>query len=177
MVRVLVTFNWLERAAGARGRRRRAARALCELAQPKKSKGACAFLGSPLQPKRAPSTHRGGLSIRRAVFAHWDAGMRLFNGAYKRSFGFGCGVSCSMPGWVVVQRRPTYVITRQLGRWAQLFLLRVSDRRLPALHRRLLLPCPAPSEARQTRQARRRDSADASAAFGSDAPEFPPCAP
>ena len=32
-----------------------------------------------------------------------------------------------MPGWVVVQRRSTYVITRQLGRWTQLSLLRVSD--------------------------------------------------
>ena len=32
-----------------------------------------------------------------------------------------------MPGWVVVQRRPFYVITRQLGRWTQLSLLRVSD--------------------------------------------------
>ena len=32
-----------------------------------------------------------------------------------------------MPGWVVVQRRPSYVITRQLGRWTQLSLLRVSD--------------------------------------------------
>ena len=29
-----------------------------------------------------------------------------------------------MSGWIVVQRRPTYVITRQLGRWAQLSLLR-----------------------------------------------------
>ena len=32
-----------------------------------------------------------------------------------------------MPGWIVVQRYPTYVITRQLGRWTQLSLLRVSD--------------------------------------------------
>ena len=32
-----------------------------------------------------------------------------------------------MPGWIVVQRRPTYVITRQLDRWTQLSLLRVSD--------------------------------------------------
>ena len=32
-----------------------------------------------------------------------------------------------MPGWIVVQRRPTYVITRQLTRWTQLSQLRVSD--------------------------------------------------
>ena len=33
-----------------------------------------------------------------------------------------------MPGWVVVvQRRPHYAIVRQLGRWTQLPLLRVSD--------------------------------------------------
>ena len=32
-----------------------------------------------------------------------------------------------MPGWIVVQRRPTYAITRQLDRWTQLSLLRVSD--------------------------------------------------
>ena len=29
--------------------------------------------------------------------------------------------------WVVVQRRPHYVIVRQLERWTQLSLLRVSD--------------------------------------------------
>ena len=33
----------------------------------------------------------------------------------------------TMPDWVVVQRRPTYVIARQLDRWIQLSLLRVSD--------------------------------------------------
>ena len=32
-----------------------------------------------------------------------------------------------MPGWVVVQRRPHCVISRQLERWTQLSLLRVSD--------------------------------------------------
>ena len=32
-----------------------------------------------------------------------------------------------MHGWVVVQRRPHYVIVRQLERWTQLSLLRVSD--------------------------------------------------
>ena len=33
-----------------------------------------------------------------------------------------------MPGWIVVQRRPTYAITRQrLTRWTQLSQLRVSD--------------------------------------------------
>ena len=32
-----------------------------------------------------------------------------------------------MPGWIVVQRRPHYVIVRQLERWTQLSLLRVSD--------------------------------------------------
>ena len=32
-----------------------------------------------------------------------------------------------MPGWIVVLRRPTYVITCQLGRWTRLSLLRVSD--------------------------------------------------
>ena len=31
-----------------------------------------------------------------------------------------------MLGWIVVQRRPTYVFTRQLTRWAQLSQLRVS---------------------------------------------------
>ena len=31
-----------------------------------------------------------------------------------------------MPGWIIVQRRSTYVITRQLTRWTQLFQLRVS---------------------------------------------------
>ena len=51
------------------------------------------------------------------------------------------------------------------------------QQRLTALHRRLLLPCHAPAEARQTRQTRRRDSTDASAVPGADAPEFLPCAP
>ena len=79
-----------------------------------------------------------------------------------------------MPGWIVVQRRLIYDITRQLGRWTQLSLLRVSGgSQLPALHRRLLLPCPAPSEARQTR---RRNSGAANDAPGSDAPETPSCA-
>ena len=32
-----------------------------------------------------------------------------------------------MPGWIFVQRRQTYASTRQLGRWTQLSLLRVSD--------------------------------------------------
>ena len=32
-----------------------------------------------------------------------------------------------MPGWIVVQRRPHYVIVRQLEKWTQLSLLRVSD--------------------------------------------------
>ena len=32
-----------------------------------------------------------------------------------------------MPGWVVVKRRPIYVITRQLDRWTLLSSLRVSD--------------------------------------------------
>ena len=32
-----------------------------------------------------------------------------------------------MPGWVVVGRRPTYAITRQLTRWTQLPQLRVGD--------------------------------------------------
>ena len=67
-----------------------------------------------------------------------------------------------MPGWVVVQRRSHYAIVRQLERWTQLSLLRVSDqRRLPALHRGLLLPHPGPAEV-QTRQTCHPSSGDAS---------------
>ena len=50
------------------------------------------------------------------------------------------------------------------------------QRRLPALHRRLLLPCPAPAEACQTRQTRCPGSADAIAVSDSDAPESLSCA-
>ena len=72
-VRALVTYSWLERAPGAQGRRRRAARVLSKFVQPKKSNSACALFGSSLQPKHAPSTHWGGFSIHRAVFALWNA--------------------------------------------------------------------------------------------------------
>ena len=63
-----------------------------------------------------------------------------------------------MPGWIAVQRRPTYGITRQLGKWTQLSLLRVSDgsqRSIEGYFSRV----PPPPEARQTRQTRRRNSA------------------
>ena len=36
------------------------------------------------------------------------------------------GRSRDKAGWIVVQRRPTYVITRQLTRWTQLSQLRVN---------------------------------------------------
>ena len=54
-----------------------------------------------------------------------------------------------MPGgWVIVQRRPTYVITRQLTRWwTQLSRLRVSDgsqRSLDGYFSRILPACPRP---------------------------------
>ena len=35
-------------------------------------------LSSPLPHEHAPSTHRGGFSIYRAVFAHWDAAFQRF---------------------------------------------------------------------------------------------------
>ena len=77
MVRVLVTFSWLERAPGARGRRRRAARALSEFMHSKKylciEICACGLLSSPLPNEHAPSTQRSGISIYSAVFALWDA--------------------------------------------------------------------------------------------------------
>ena len=60
-----------------------------------------------------------------------------------------------MPGWIVVQRRPTYVITRQLARWAQLSLLRVSGGAQRSIEGLLLLcvpphPKPARHAATQT---------------------------
>ena len=74
---LVVTFSWLERAPGVRGRRRRATRALSELLQPNKMTLHAGFLVR-LQTNHAPSTHRGGFSIHRAVFALWNAPIQQF---------------------------------------------------------------------------------------------------
>ena len=83
LVRVLVTFSWLERAPGARGRRRRAARALSELLQPKKvivqarSLVRLYHMNTPHRPNEADFGSNVPFS---------RTGMRLFNG-------LGCTVS------------------------------------------------------------------------------------
>ena len=60
-----------------------------------------------------------------------------------------------MPGWIVVQRRPHYVIVRQLEKWTQLSLLRVSDgsqRSIEGYFSRVPAP-PKPRPVRPTAQA------------------------
>ena len=73
LVRVLVTFSWLERAPGTRGRRRRAARARSGLLQPKKVTWHAGFLvrlchmNTPHRPRgagfrsTAPFPRSGGI--------------------------------------------------------------------------------------------------------------------
>ena len=58
-----------------------------------------------------------------------------------------------MPGWVVVQRRPTYVIVRQLDRWTQLSLLRVSDGSQRSIEGYFSRVPPPPKPARPARPA------------------------
>ena len=95
LVRVLVTFSWLERAPGARGRRRRAARALSELLQPKKIILYAGFLvrlyhmNTPHRPNEADFWYNVPFS---------RTGMRLFNG-------LGCSVSCSIQATSSEKRR------------------------------------------------------------------------
>ena len=85
LLRVLVTFSWLERAPGARGRRRRAARALSELMQPKKI---VMHVGFVVRLYKRNTPHRPRKADFRSTAPFSRSGMRLFNG-------LGCSVSCS----------------------------------------------------------------------------------
>ena len=86
MVRVLVEFSWLKRAPGARGRRRRAARALLsELLQPKK---VIFYAGFLVRLYHMNTPHRPTEADFRSTVPFSRTGMRLFNG-------LGCSVSCS----------------------------------------------------------------------------------
>ena len=78
-----------------------------------------------------------------------------------------------IPGWTIVQRRPTYVITRQLTRWTQLSQLKVSDGSQRSIEGYFSSRVPPPPENRQTRH---RSFDNASSAPVSDAADAPPCA-
>ena len=110
LVRVLVEFGWLERAPGARGRRRRAARALSELMHSKK---VFVHVGSLVRLYHMNTPHRPREADFRSTAPFLRSGMRLFNGLALPT-----GISRVRPNFAdFLIRVEKYLDTRLCGRW------------------------------------------------------------